>query len=609
MEANNATLNENIVGCIYHTYFLNCIEMYGRQIRNRRLLEVIKIQEQIREIKFITANINGCIGIIYNTEAMTTSYNLKSPITAMGIVADYSAVFLAKRNGDISRFDLSLREDVNICNVNSKYVRSIKGIVQADNKLMFIQCNTLYQLDLNTTEVVEFKMFKDELTYLIQKGQLSIVGCNDGSIYICDVNNRDLVIKISASQSAISSLYTINDIVISGGFDSRIRVWDINKPDLALSELTGHTDAISCIQGDNEFIYSGSWDKTIRVWTGDEHVGSLIGHQSVVTAITHLSKARLASASNDLSIIIWNTEKYIPIKTLKGHSCNITGLSLYKQRYLISTSVDSSLKVWDIHAANQSIKAHTGAVLRILKMTETEIITSGNDRMIIYWSLIDFKCQKEIKTEKVVVDLCKLNNRTFISYDEGPSFRIWDYKTAKCIHRIEIEYSPETKLSTLRLQRIDNDTFLISTKSYLQLYNKATLIDKFNSVDGFLVLDSNTFVVFAGNKVTILYTNKSQKELIGHEKRVISGAKLTGERIVTGGWDSFMLVWDIKTGQSVQKIDHSFMVITTICVIGSEKIAVSSSMSDNICIYDLKNSGGVRILFVPSRGINHFISL
>lgn len=56
-------------------------------------------------------------------------------------------------------------------------------------------------------------------------------------------------------------------ILISGGDDQTIRIWDVTKKNLAYT-LNGHTDAIKAVaySPKGKMIASSSWDKTIKVW-------------------------------------------------------------------------------------------------------------------------------------------------------------------------------------------------------------------------------------------------------------------------------------------------------------------------------------------------------
>jgi COMPASS component SWD3 len=77
-----------------------------------------------------------------------------------------------------------------------------------------------------------------------------------------------------------------SNMIVSGGFDESIKVWDVKGNGSAKHTLPGHTgvmrwvqhtneiimhrvDPVSCVAFDNndEFIVSGSFDGSIRFWS------------------------------------------------------------------------------------------------------------------------------------------------------------------------------------------------------------------------------------------------------------------------------------------------------------------------------------------------------
>ncbi|PPR00965.1 hypothetical protein CVT26_015558 [Gymnopilus dilepis] len=71
----------------------------------------------------------------------------------------------------------------------------------------------------------------------------------------------------------IYSLTTLGRTVVTGGFDSTVRVWDVITGDCRLV-LMGHADCVSDVCLDKSGLYSTSVDGTTRVW--DPHSGDCL---------------------------------------------------------------------------------------------------------------------------------------------------------------------------------------------------------------------------------------------------------------------------------------------------------------------------------------------
>jgi WD40 repeat protein len=104
---------------------------------------------------------------------------------------------------------------------------------------------------------------------------IAIFGTGHGNISVHDVNTGDLVSNpIKAHCGAVTCLTVVNlgnaSILLSGGGDSVIRLW--NLPDLTPigGALRGHNAGINALKvwpiGGAPFIISASADATIRVW-------------------------------------------------------------------------------------------------------------------------------------------------------------------------------------------------------------------------------------------------------------------------------------------------------------------------------------------------------
>jgi WD40 repeat protein len=103
------------------------------------------------------------------------------------------------------------------------------------------------------------------------------------------------------------------------------------KPDISngwsacLQTLEGHSDSVSSVafSHDSARLASASWDSTVKIW--DAHSGACLqilkGHSGAVrsVAFSHDS-ARLASASLDSTVKIWDAHSGACLQTLEDYS-------------------------------------------------------------------------------------------------------------------------------------------------------------------------------------------------------------------------------------------------------------------------------------------------
>lgn len=165
------------------------------------------------------------------------------------------------------------------------------------------------------------------------------------------LNSSSLLPPAEITRLAYSSFANLLAIGLSNG---DIKVWDLSTDSLII-KFQGHKSAISCL----EFDTNGT---------------------------------QLISGSNDTTIIIWDLISEAGLIKFKGHKNMITSIHYYNDNYLISTSKDGLLKIWDLKV-NQCIEthlAHNGESWSMCKFTYNDkefLLTTGLNGECKIWSL------------------------------------------------------------------------------------------------------------------------------------------------------------------------------------------------------------------------------
>ena len=201
------------------------------------------------------------------------------------------------------------------------------------------------------------------------------------------------------------------------GANEDVLCWDIKT-----AEVTGRWSAegnlaqvttICQSHTDKDVFAVGYEDGKIRIW--DSRVATVVivfnGHQS---AVTHLrfdgSGIHLASGSRDTDIILWDLVAEVGLFKLRGHKDQITSLSFLvppsigdggtfgdsrageeKLGFLISTSKDSLMKLWDLssqHCLETHVVQNNGECWSLgLSPDHSGCITGGNEGELRVWSI------------------------------------------------------------------------------------------------------------------------------------------------------------------------------------------------------------------------------
>lgn len=148
------------------------------------------------------------------------------------------------------------------------------------------------------------------------------------------------------------------DLLATGSQDATVKLWNPRRNWRLIKTLRGHRSSIRSIKQVGNFLATASADRTIRLWHLRDHVfckpaGKLIGHSDVVETLVCIpgpdgGKPLVGSASRDNCIKIWNTETKLCVKTLVGHRSWVKSLFVLSSGKLASASADKTVRVWDL---------------------------------------------------------------------------------------------------------------------------------------------------------------------------------------------------------------------------------------------------------------------
>ena len=181
------------------------------------------------------------------------------------------------------------------------------------------------------------------------KGDYAYVGAIDGTITEISLKSGELRYYIGHSGN-VSSLAVAANKLVSGSWDTTVRVWDTDGPGDVSVVLEGHTQYVWDAQFvDENTVVSASADRTIRVW--DVHTKqtrlTLSGHTDVVRSLLVMSPDTLLSASNDGTVKCWDLRSGQNTSTWVGHSSFVYSLARLGDDFVVSSGEDRTVRIWD----------------------------------------------------------------------------------------------------------------------------------------------------------------------------------------------------------------------------------------------------------------------
>lgn len=115
-------------------------------------------------------------------------------------------------------------------------------------------------------------------------------------------------------------------------------------------------------------------------------IKTLSGHTSTIRSLKILPcDGRLASASDDMTVRIWNLTNGTLDMTLYGHTAVVYSMDVLANGYLVSGGYDYALRVWNTTSGSLVMNitnAHSGNILVVKTINQCYFATGSSDNII-----------------------------------------------------------------------------------------------------------------------------------------------------------------------------------------------------------------------------------
>ena len=278
-----------------------------------------------------------------------------------------------------------------------------------------------------------------------------------------------------------------------------------------IAPILGHTAQVSSVtfspEGDR--LASASWDTTIKLW--DVATGALLrtfeGHRSTVSSVAFspdgsriLSGAGEPSSSarvgpfpterdNSSDMRLWDVTTGALIRIFKGHANRVEAVAFSPDgKRILSGSLDRSLKLWSIETGTvlRTFVGHRGAVTSAAFSADgTRILSGSVDKTIKLW---DAKTGGLVHTFEGDSATVSTDGKQILSRTSDSTIKLFDVATGALLRTLQV-HSTEAWIA----YSPDGAMFLSASNNSINLWDVATgtLVRTFDAHSSFV--DSAVF--------------------------------------------------------------------------------------------------------------------
>jgi WD40 repeat protein len=469
-------------------------------------------------------------------------------------------------------------------------------------------------------------------------GQWALTGGDDKTVRLWNLETEKEERRFLGQEDGVTVVAFSPDgqHAVSGSKDRSVRLWNL-RTGQEVQRFAGHTDQLMCLafSPDGSRLLTSSMDRTVRLWdvkTGHS-LAILSGHRSWVRGVAFLPDQRhVISCGNDAVGIVWDLDSGRMQKVLQGHTHVLSSVSVSADgRYAVSGSWDKTVRLWDLQTEQELnvLDRHRGPVRSVAFLGQNNhVLSASEDHELRLWNPFDGESQVYPGHQGHVIDVAfHADAGLFVSASADGTARIWKLappddnpgpddllvpplepligETAQAV-----KPSRQWTASTQGVQSISvrADGQRIATggnDGVVRLWETksgAKLAELTGPTDGVLCVafspDGNTLAAASKDARIWLWNVSGQqpgpaRPWEGHHQWVTSIA-FSGDskRLISGGFDTTVRVWDVESGNLIQRFEDPTQWIRSVAFApqGAGLLAVSAGNAGSIQLW---NTGSI----------------
>lgn len=437
-----------------------------------------------------------------------------------------------------------------------------------------------------------------------------VAGFRNGTVTMWNSDTGNKISSWTAHESYVTAIQFSPDQrkVATGGNDRTAKLWD-GESGQELVALPGHVNWVSGIAfapDGSKLVTSGGQSPSVWDTTTGQELFSLRGHSLTVWSVAYSPDGTtIATASLDGTVRLWNSAPPPDPLTLSNFELGLQNLTfLPDNRHLVFATTRRTIQIRDVSTGAVPLEFPVADGVRALSLSGdgTRIVTLSMLGVLQTWHVETGELVRSFQTDwrpkfpelEAFTQFAHCRATGQFAVATGRSVRVYSEKTGAELKTLSssfsnsggaissLGYSPDGRL--LAVGSEDGSILiwdLIGGVEHRTLQTTAGTEPKFGisavtfSPDGKLLISCGGSVAEVWN----VSSGRRINSLSGHSSWVANAIfSPDGGRIVTGGPDGTVRIWETQTGRELLKLPHANLAFGLAFSADGTRLAIGSSM-------------------------------
>jgi WD40 repeat protein len=372
-----------------------------------------------------------------------------------------------------------------------------------------------------------------------------------------------------------------------------------------IQTLYDHSDIVRSVvfSHNSTRLASASNDTTVKIWdaTSGECLQTLEGHSDTVRSVVFSHDSTLlASASDDETVKIWDATSGECLQTLEGHNGSINSVAFsHDSTWLASASDDTTVKIWDTTSGEclQTLEDHSNIVTSVAFSHDSiRLVSVSFDITIKIWDTTTSKCLQTLEGHSELIRSVVFSHDSTLlaSASDDETVKIWDATSGECLQTLEghndsinsVAFSHDSTRLALALDDRTVKVWDVSHGLCLQ-----TLRGHTYGVISVAFSHDSTRLISASNDRTIKIWDANSSGCVhtvnGHNDYVTSIVfSQDSTRLASASNDTTVKIWDVTSGKCLQTLAGHSDIVRSVVFSHDSTLLVSASDDETVKIWD-----------------------